>query len=114
MANNEHVVNQNGEVDNSKVENVMDRMGNEKQEEILQNFDNFKSYLNEKVELGKKLGMGEEQLAKTAEKVAGYLSSNVEPKNREEKLLQELWRTGDKDQQHALAHMLVRMVEKEG
>jgi hypothetical protein len=62
--------------------------------------------------MGEKLGLGEEQLAKTAEMVAGYLATNEEPKNSEENLLQELWKSGDKDQQHSLAHMLVNMVRK--
>ena len=58
------------------------------------------------------MGLGEEQLAKTTEMVANYLADHEEPKNREEHLLQELWKSGDKEQQHALAHMLLNMVRK--
>jgi hypothetical protein len=108
----QHVVEKDGKVDTNQVDKAIQRMGDEKIEEITANFDSFKSYLKDKVELGKKLGLGEEQLAKTAEKVAGYLASNVEPKNREEKLLQELWKVGNEEQQHMLAHMLVRLVEE--
>ncbi len=48
--------------------------------------------------------MNEEQLAKTAQKVADYLAKHEEPRNREENLLHELWKVRDKEQQHHLAH----------
>lgn len=95
-----------------KVQEELNNVSSEKKEEILANFSTFKSYLGDKVAIGEKLGLGEEQLAKTAEKVAGYLANNEEPRNSEENLLQELWKSGDKDQQHALAHMLINMVRK--
>jgi hypothetical protein len=71
----------------------------------------FKSYLGDKVSKGEKLGMNEEQLAKTAQKVADYLAKHEEPRNREENLLHELWKVGNEEQQHHLAHMLVRLVQ---
>lgn len=96
----------------NKVQNEMENVSPEKKDRILQDFEQFKSYLGDKVALGEKMGLGEEQLAKTAEVVAGYLSKKEQPRNAEENLLQELWRSGDKEQQHALAHMLVNMVRK--
>ncbi|WML48201.1 DUF3243 domain-containing protein [Neobacillus sp. PS3-34] len=82
-----------------------------KNSEVLSNFDEFKSFLSGKVSMGEKLGMDEEQLAKAAEKVAGFLAENQSPKNSEERLLQELWKVGTKEEQHKLAHMLVRLVK---
>ena len=95
-----------------KVQEELNNINPEKKDEILQNFNTFKSYLSEKVAKGEKLGLGEEQLAKTTEMVANYLADHEEPRNREEHLLQELWKSGDKEQQHALAHMLLNMVRK--
>jgi len=95
-----------------KVQEELNKINPEKKDEILQNFSNFKSYLADKVAKGEKLGLGEEQLAKTTEMVANYLANHEEPKNREEHLLQELWKSGDKEQQHGLAHMLLNMVRK--
>ncbi|RNF40154.1 DUF3243 domain-containing protein [Planococcus salinus] len=96
-----------------KVENKLKQMDKENNEEILENFNNFKQYLSEKVEMGQKMGLSEERLAQLTEKVAGYLAKNEEPRNREEHLLQQLWTVGSKEEQHMLAHMLLRMVEKE-
>ncbi|MGP4082282.1 DUF3243 family protein [Pseudalkalibacillus sp. R45] len=111
MSEQNHMVDKNENLNESEVRSTVDRIPEEERDQILQNFDVFKEYLGKRVRVGEKLGMSEEQLAKTAEKVADYLAENEEPRNREEKLLKELWSVGDKEQQHMLAHMLVRMVE---
>ena len=93
------------------VEAKLDSIGQEEKEQILQNFSNFKSYLSGKVAAGEKMGLSDETLAKATEKVAGYLANHEEPRNREEHVLQQLWKNGDKDQQQALSHMLLNMVK---
>ena len=80
-------------------------------DEILGNFNEFKTYLSKRIELGKKAGLNEEQLATTAQKVADCLAEKVEPRNREEQLLKELWKVGNEQEQHMLAHMLVKLAE---
>nr|WP_241156708.1 DUF3243 domain-containing protein [Bacillus sp. FJAT-42376] len=113
MSEKHHMIDRTGDVNPGEIESVVSRIGSDKQEEILKSFEGFKTYLREKVDVGKKIGLSEEQLAKTTERVANYLANHVEPKNREEYLLKELWKSGDKEQQHALAHMLLNMVERE-
>lgn len=108
-----HVIKQDGELDTANVSKAMDRISDERAEDILCSFDEFISYLSERIELGKKLGLNEEQLAVTAEKVAADLEENVEPKNREEQLLKELWKAGDDEEKYKLAHMLVRLTEQD-
>ncbi|MGR3763599.1 DUF3243 family protein [Rossellomorea sp. NS-SX7] len=97
----------------NKVDDTLSRMSEDKKEDILSNFDHFKEYLGSKVSLADKLGMSEEQQAKAAQKVGDYLAAHEEPKNREEKLLYELWKAGNKDEQHMLSHMLVKLVDSE-
>lgn len=94
----------------NKVEDALQNMNTEKKEEILNNFDQFKSFLGDKVSKGEKLGLNEEQLALAAQKVGDYLAQKEEPRNREEKLLQELWKVGTEEEQHKLAHLLVKLV----
>ncbi len=113
MSEKNHIVNKKSELDLKKVDDTIDRISEDRIDDILSNFEQFKGYLAEKVEVGEKLGLSEERLAQAAEKVADYLAHKEEPKNREEKLLQELWLVGEKEHRHALAHMLVRMVLKE-
>ncbi|MDN7241937.1 DUF3243 domain-containing protein [Planococcus sp. N028] len=96
-----------------KVEEKLRTFDDEKKDEILANFNHFKQYLHGKVEIGEKMGLSEERLAQITEKVASYLAKHEEPKNREEYLLQELWKVGDKEEQHMLAHMLLKLVKQE-
>ncbi|TQR18499.1 DUF3243 family protein [Psychrobacillus soli] len=48
------------------------------------------------------MGLSEEKLAKNTELVANYLAKHENPRNREEKILMELWNSGSKEEQHAL------------
>ncbi|KAA0955884.1 DUF3243 domain-containing protein [Sporosarcina sp. ANT_H38] len=84
----------------------------EKTDQILENFNRFKQFLSEKISKGENLGLNDEQLAKTTEYVANYLAKHEEPRNSEENLLQELWKAGSKEEQHTLAHMLLKMVRQ--
>lgn len=96
----------------NKMEQQAADMREEKKEEIMDNFNRFASYLGSTVVKAEKAGMSEETIAKSAEKVADYLAKHEEPKNREEYLLQELWKHGEKDERHMFSHMLVRMVKE--
>ncbi|MGP4063252.1 DUF3243 domain-containing protein [Halobacillus litoralis] len=102
-------MNENKEL--NKMESKAANISEEKKEDILENFNQFASFLGSKVSKAEKVGMSEEALAQSAEKVANYLAEHEEPKNREEQLLREIWKNGEKEEQHALAHMLVRMVQ---
>ncbi|CAG9623520.1 DUF3243 domain-containing protein [Sutcliffiella rhizosphaerae] len=94
-----------------RIEEKVENMDSSKKEQILADFNTFKQYLSEKVATGKKVGLGEEQLAIAAEKVGDYLAKHEDPRNSEEKLLQELWKVGTKEERHKLAHMLVKLVD---
>jgi hypothetical protein len=106
-----HMVDKNRDVDMNQVEETASRMSESKKDEILSSFEEFKSYLQSKVEVGERLGMSEETLAKTAEKIADYLAAHEEPRNSEENLLKELWKVGEQEERHKLAHMLVKLVK---
>jgi len=93
-----------------KVQKELAKIDGEDKDQILENFNRFKQYLAEKVELGEKMGLSEEKLAKTTELVANYLANHEEPRNREENLLLELWKSGSKEEQHTLSHLLLKMV----
>ncbi|MBP1155801.1 MULTISPECIES: DUF3243 domain-containing protein [unclassified Paenibacillus] len=101
----------NNQTVDEKVDNTLRNLGSGQRDEILRNFDSFKRYLGKRIEMAEKFGLNEEQLAKTAEKVANYLADHEEPRNSEEKLLQELWKVGSQEEQHKLAHMLVKLAQ---
>ncbi|CAJ1315244.1 DUF3243 domain-containing protein [Paenibacillus sp. PK4536] len=111
MSEESHIVKKDGEIATGQVETTLNRLSDDQKDDILSNFESFKSYLGKRIQLGESIGLGEEKLAKIAQKVADYLAAHEEPRNREEKLLYELWKVGDEDQRHKLAHLLVRMVQ---
>ncbi len=96
--------------DMNKIEETVDNLGTEKKEAILQNFDTFTDYLTQKVHVGKKLGLNEEQLAAATKKVASYLAENEEPRNREEKVLHELWKVSSEEEKEVLSHLILKLV----
>ncbi|MDR6716452.1 MULTISPECIES: DUF3243 domain-containing protein [Paenibacillus] len=111
MNEQNHVIHKDGQVSTDKVDNAIEKIAPEEREQILQNFDAFKEYLGKRIAMGESIGLSEEQMAKIAQKVADHLAANEEPRNREEKLLQELWNVGKEDERHMLAHMLVRLAQ---
>ena len=108
----EEFLNEDESLITERIEKKMDAMSPEKKEEILENFNRFKKYLKDKVELGEKMGLSEHQLAKAAEKVANYLARNEEPQNREQHLLKEMWMVANDEERHKLAHVLVKLVDQ--
>ena len=59
----------------------------------------------------KKLGLSDEFLAKGAKFVADHLAKNEEPRNSEQKLLQEMWNVADDDTKKHIALVLVKLVQ---
>ncbi|TDM03860.1 DUF3243 domain-containing protein [Macrococcus carouselicus] len=98
---------------NLNPEQAVNNMSQDDKDQILESFNQFKSYLGSKVEKAENLGFSDEAIAKAAEKVADLLAKNEEPKNREEKVLNELWNNAEGEEKSAIARVLVRMVQKE-
>jgi hypothetical protein len=111
MTEANHVVDKGGNLEVGKVDEVLNRMDGKGRDEILQDFEMFRSYLAKRVHMAQMLGMNEEQLAVTAQKIADFLSEHEEPRNAEENLLKKLWKVGRDEEKHMLAHMLVRLAQ---
>lgn len=111
MSEFNHVVQKDGEVNTGRVEDTIMNMDQSQKDQILSDFESFKSYLHKRIDMAGSIGLGEEQMAKIAERVGDYLAEHEQPRNREEKLLQELWKVGQQEERHMLAHMLVRMAQ---
>ncbi|MFC5465931.1 DUF3243 family protein [Lederbergia graminis] len=98
----------------SNVENQLKDLSQKEKDQILESFTNFKNYLNKQVSKGEKLGLSDDMLAKATVVVADYLAKSEEPRNREEKVLKELWKSAkDGEEKDAIAHALLRMVQNQ-
>ncbi|MCG1010136.1 DUF3243 family protein [Salinicoccus sp. ID82-1] len=88
-------------------------MDQEDKDQILESYNKFINYLGDQVSKGEKLGMDEDQLSKAAKRVADYLAGHEEPRNREEQVLKQLWKSTDSsEEKDTVARVLVRMAQK--
>jgi hypothetical protein len=78
---------------------------------VLDNFRDWKEFLGDRVSQAKSAGMETETISNVAYQIGEYLSAKVDPKNEQERLLKQLWDAGDENQQHALASMMVKLVD---
>jgi nuclear transport factor 2 (NTF2) superfamily protein len=81
-------------------------------ETVLKNFERWKEFLGERVEQAKKTGMSEETIANLAVQIGEFLSDKVDPENKEERLLKELWDAADDQERKTLARLVVKLVSK--
>lgn len=79
---------------------------------VLDNFSDWKQFLNERVDQAQKLGIDDDTISNLAYQIGDYLAEQVDPKNQEERLLKELWDSSDEEQQKVLARIMMNYVDK--
>ena len=79
----------------------------------IEDFDKWKDMLHKVVRTSRKVGMKEDTITDIAKKVGDYLHDHIDPENPEQRLLKQLWDVGTQEERHSLAHMIVKMVDKE-
>jgi len=79
--------------------------------ESFSHWEKWKGTLAKAVSLAEMVGMSEKTIDKIALKIGTALSAKVDPENREQRLLQELWKVGDDKDRAVLAKLVVKMLE---
>jgi hypothetical protein len=79
----------------------------------LKDWEKWKETLGKAVNLGTTVGMNESTINSIAFKIGNMLTAAVDPENREERLLQQLWKIGDEEERKVLARLIVKLVELE-
>lgn len=74
-------------------------------------WDKWKKSISKAVKFGESVGLSENTIENIGQKIGNFLSASVEPENREQRLLQELWKSGDDHDRKSLSKMIVKMVE---
>lgn len=80
---------------------------------VLDNFSTWKDFLSNKISQAKSHGMSNQAISNVAEHVGDYLSQHVEPENKEERMLQELWIAASEEERKAIASTMVKLVQKQ-
>lgn len=79
---------------------------------VLDNFPDWKHFLNERVDQAQKMGIDNDTISNLAYQIGDYLAQQVDPKNEEERLLKDLWDSSDPEQQRVLAQIMVNYVDR--
>jgi hypothetical protein len=79
---------------------------------VLDSFDQWKGFLAQRVNQAHSMGMNNNAISNVAYQLGDYLAAEVDPQNREERLLQELWKVADDQEQQTMANLMVKLVDK--
>jgi hypothetical protein len=79
---------------------------------VLNNFDTWKKFLGNRVAAAKNMGMGEDEIAKLAYEIGQFLEQKIDPENREERVLKELWDAGNDAERQTMASLMVKVAER--
>ena len=83
-----------------------------KEEGMLENWHKWKSTLGTAVNIGEGLGLSDSTINNASYMVGNFLTSFVEPRNKEEALLKSLWKEADEEERKVLAKIIVKLVDK--
>jgi len=78
--------------------------------QTLNSFEQWKDYLSSNVNIAKDVGASESTIVDLATRMGGFLANKVDPGNREQRLLKELWERGDDSDHRVLAKLVTKMV----
>lgn len=79
---------------------------------VLDNFEQWKDFLSERLQQAQQQGLTQQVISDVAYQIGDYLAKHVDPKNPEERVLADLWSVADEKEQHALANMMVKLVQQ--
>jgi Protein of unknown function (DUF3243) len=78
---------------------------------VLENWDEWKNFLGDRLNHAQTQGMSDQVLNNLAFEVGDYLAKQVDPKNTQERVLADLWSVANEQEQHAIASMMVKIVQ---
>ncbi|MDE3838585.1 DUF3243 domain-containing protein [Bacillus methanolicus] len=81
---------------------------------VLDNWHQWKDFLGDRLNQAQNSGMSKEVVNDLAFQIGDYLAKQVEPKNEQEKILADLWSVASPEEQHAIASMMVKLVQNDG
>ncbi|WP_075980861.1 DUF3243 domain-containing protein [Bacillus massilinigeriensis] len=79
---------------------------------VLDNWQQWKDFLGDRLDHAQNQGMNKEVINDLAFQIGDYLAKQVEPKNEQERILADLWSVATPEEQHAIASIMVKLVDK--
>jgi hypothetical protein len=79
---------------------------------VLDNWQQWKDFLGDRLNQAESEGMNKGVINDLAYQIGDYLAAQVEPKNEQERILADLWSVASQEEQHAIANLMVKLVQK--
>jgi hypothetical protein len=81
---------------------------------VLDNWKQWEDYLADRLHHAQSAGMNNEAIGDLAYQIGDYLSTKVDPKNEQQRVLSDLWSVADENEQHAIANVMVKLISNNG
>lgn len=81
---------------------------------VLENWKQWEDFLADRLHQAQNEGVSENVVSDLAYQIGDYLANQVEPKNEQQRILSDLWSVADKDEQQAIANVMVKLVQNNG
>ncbi|WP_066068736.1 DUF3243 domain-containing protein [Neobacillus soli] len=81
---------------------------------VLDNWKQWEDFLADRLHHAQNEGMSEGAVSNLAFQIGDYLANQVEPKNEQERILSDLWSVADKQEQQAIANIMVKLIQNNG
>ncbi|RFU71352.1 DUF3243 domain-containing protein [Peribacillus saganii] len=81
---------------------------------VLENWDQWKNFLGDRLNRAENEGVDQGTISNLAYEIGDYLAKQVDPKNEQERVLADLWSVASDDEKHAIANIMVKLVENNG
>jgi hypothetical protein len=81
---------------------------------ILENWQQWKDFLGDRLNQAEDQGVSGNTINELAYQVGDYLAQQVDPKNEQERVLSDLWSVASPEEQHAIANIMVKLVQNNG
>lgn len=80
---------------------------------LIEDFDKWKKTLYNLISVGEKVGLSENTIKNLGSKIGEFLASNVDPENREQRLLKELFEVANDKEKETLTSIIIKMIQKD-
>ena len=81
---------------------------------VLDNWQQWKDFLGDRLDHGQDQGMNKDTINSLAYQIGDYLANQVDPKNEQQRVLSDLWSVANKEEQQAIANIMVKLVDNDG
>ncbi|AYA75484.1 DUF3243 domain-containing protein [Bacillus sp. Y1] len=81
---------------------------------VLDNWEQWKDFLGDRLHHAQNEGMNKQVIGDLAFQIGDYLAKQIDPKNEQERILSDLWSVATPEEQHAIANMMVKLVQNDG